>query len=167
MKYNSLLIFCFAFCSSAQAQVYRCIEEGEIVFSNESSNAKKKNCSRVNSPKPVRAPPTADEAPRMAKRSAESVNPVRSSSATGFPRVDASTQKYRDNDRAAILDEERRKEAILLESLRKEFNNGAPERRTDELEQKKYLDRIEKLKQSILRAETNVNSLERELRSVK
>jgi hypothetical protein len=154
--------------SSAFAQVYRCLEDGEVVYSSEASSAKQKNCVRVKTPKPPRAQTFSEEPVKRASRvSADSSKPPPIPSPSAFPRIDASTQKYRDNDRAAILDEERRKEAALLSDLKKEFNNGTPERKADERDQQKYLDRVNKLKQSILRTETNVKSLERELQSVR
>jgi hypothetical protein len=158
------------FTSSANvyAQVYRCMEDGEVVYSNQSSSARQKNCVRVIAPKPPRAQIYSDEpVKRVGRTSVDNPKPSPIASPSAFPRVDASTQKYRDNDRAAILDEERRKETALLNELKREFNNGTPERRIDERDQAKYLERVEKLKQSILRAETNVKSLERELQSVK
>jgi hypothetical protein len=158
----------FASIGNVGAQVYRCMEDGEVVYSNQSSSARQKNCVRVNAPKPTRAQIYLDEpVKRVGRNSADGLKPSPIASPSAFPRVDASTQKYRDNDRAAILDEERRKETALLNDLKREFNNGTPERRADERDQQKYLERVEKLKQSILRAETNVKSLERELQSVK
>jgi Domain of unknown function (DUF4124) len=154
--------------ASAFAQVFRCVEDGEIVYSNQPSSAKKKNCVRVKAPAPPRAQISSEEpVRRLGRVSSDNSKPPLTPSPSAFPRIDAGTQKYRDNDRAAILDEERRKEASLLSDLKKEFNNGAPERRTDERDQQKYLERVDKLKQNILRTETNVKSLERELQSVR
>jgi Domain of unknown function (DUF4124) len=164
-----LLIGSNSLCSYSFAQVYRCVEDGEVVFSNLPSSARQKNCVRVRAPKPPSAQLPAEEPVRKSARgvSTDNVKPQVTSSPSSFPKVDATIQKYRDNDRAAILDEERRKEAAILSELKKEFNNGIPERRGDERDQQRYLERVEKLKQSILRAETNVRSLERELQSVR
>jgi hypothetical protein len=157
----------------ALAQVYRCVEDDVTVFSNASSNAKKKNCVQVQDFRPSQNKPTQNrlplgESPKNASRvSRETPKLQSSSSSSNFPKIDAATQKYRDNDRAAILEEERRKEAALLSDLKKEFNNGSPERRTDERDAQRYAERIEKLRLNILRAETNVKSLERELQSVR
>jgi hypothetical protein len=163
-----LLIGCMSFYSNCFAQVYRCVEDGEIVFNSQASSARQKNCVRVRAPKPPLAQvPPEESLKKPGKIAADNSKPQAISSPSSFPKVDPSSQKYRDNDRAAILEEERRKEAAVLNDLKKEFNNGVPERRADERDQQKYLERVDKLKHSILRAETNVKSLDRELQSVK
>jgi hypothetical protein len=152
----------------ARADVYRCNEDGEIVFSNSPASAKQKNCVRIKSPSPARSQLPRDEPVRFSRPApSDNLRPTSSPSPNAFPKVDASTQKFRDNDRAAILDEERRKESSVVADLKREFNNGAPERRAEERDQHKYLERVEKLRQGISRAEANVKSLERELQSVK
>jgi hypothetical protein len=50
---------------------------------------------------------------------------------------------------------------------KKEFNGGEPERRGDERNYQKYLDRVEKLKEDIQRSENNLKSLDRELQGSK
>jgi predicted nucleic acid-binding Zn-ribbon protein len=84
-----------------------------------------------------------------------------------FPRVDSSEQKARDADRRAILTDELNTENRKLADLRKEFNNGEPERRADERNAAKYQERVAGLKDSIARAEQNVEALKRELANIK
>ncbi len=84
-----------------------------------------------------------------------------------FPRVDTSEQKARDADRRAILTDELNTENRKLADLRKEFNNGEPERRADERNAAKYQERVAGLKDSIARAENNVEMLKRELANLK
>lgn len=164
----ALFVSLSSLCEIARAEVYRCNEDGEIVFSNSPASARQKNCVRVKAPAPVRSQLPRDESVRLSRPApSENLRPTSSPSPNAFPKVDASTQKFRDNDRAAILDEERRKESSVVADLKREFNNGAPERRAEERDQQKYLERVEKLRQGISRAEANVKSLERELQSVK
>ena len=62
-----------------------------------------------------------------------------------------------------ILEGELKKEEELLEQMRKEFNNGEPERRGDERNYQKYLDRVNELKAAIARKESDVSAIRREL----
>jgi hypothetical protein len=155
----------------AQAQIYRCENNGVIDYNNNVASAKNKSCTVASLPAVTTIP--APVLPTTAGKSASTTTKPSSGPATAsaspaaFPKVDASTQKARDTDRAAILGEERRKELAKLEELKKEYNNGEPERRGDERNYQRYLDRVEKLKEDIQRAEANVKSLERELQGPK
>ena len=81
--------------------------------------------------------------------------------------MDASAQKARDGDRKRILEDELGKEQEKLEALRKEYNNGEPERLGNERNYQKYLDRVERLKLDIARSEANVQSIQRELAAIR
>jgi hypothetical protein len=50
-----------------------------------------------------------------------------------------------------------------LSVLRKEYNNGEPERRGDERNYQKYLDRVANLQADIARKEADIASIRREL----
>jgi hypothetical protein len=84
---------------------------------------------------------------------------------TGAPgaRVDANEQRARDADRRAILAAELRRDEQTLADLQREYNNGEPERRGDERNYQKYLDRVAELKASIARKESDVAAIRREL----
>jgi chromosome segregation ATPase len=81
--------------------------------------------------------------------------------------VDTSAQNQRDSDRRRILDEEVKKEETRLADLKKEFNNGEPERRGDERNFEKYQSRVQKLREDIARTEGNIGSLRREIGLIK
>jgi hypothetical protein len=83
--------------------------------------------------------------------------------AAGFPRVDPAAQRTRDLDRRRILEDELKKEEARLGELRAEFNGGEPDRRGDERNYQKYLDRTQRLKEDIARSESSVSSLRREM----
>jgi hypothetical protein len=85
------------------------------------------------------------------------------SGATAFPKVDPAEQRVRDLERRRILSEELRKEEARLAELRAEFRDGEPERRGDERNYQKYLDRVQRLKDEIARTESAMASLKREL----
>jgi hypothetical protein len=78
-------------------------------------------------------------------------------------RVDPNDQKARDQDKRRILEGELRREQERLAGLRQEYNNGQPERRGDEKNYQKYLDRTADLKAGIERSESDIAALKREL----
>jgi predicted RNase H-like nuclease (RuvC/YqgF family) len=94
--------------------------------------------------------PTTATATTSASRGAES-------------RVDPNEQRARDTDARRILETELRKEEEALASLQKEYNSGEPDRKGDERNYQKYLDRVSELKANIARKESDVAALKREL----
>lgn len=84
-----------------------------------------------------------------------------------FPRVDTAQQRARDNDRRGILSEELRSEQQRLGELRKEFNNGEPERQGNEKNYAKYQARVAEMRDSIFRAEKNIEALQREIANIR
>ena len=78
-------------------------------------------------------------------------------------RIDPALQRARDTDARRILQEELRREEERLVALQKEFNNGEPERRGDERNFQRYLDRVAEMKASIVRKEGDVAAIRREL----
>lgn len=78
-------------------------------------------------------------------------------------KVDAGEQRARDSDARKILETELQREQTSLDELLKEFNNGEPERRGDERNYQKYLDRVEEMKATIARKQSDVAALRREL----
>jgi hypothetical protein len=81
-------------------------------------------------------------------------------------RVEPNEQRARDSDRRAILSAELRRDEQSLADLQREYNNGEPERRGDERNFQKYLDRVADLKASIARKESDVAAIRRELSKV-
>jgi len=143
----------------AQGGIVLCVDEqGRKTFTND---ANARGC------KPVAAAPiTTVPAPRNPAPAAS--NPVRPAvdqrASSGFPRVDASTQRARDSDRRRILEDELKAEEERLARLRGEFNNGQPERNGDETRNyARYQERVGRMQQDIQRHESNVSALKREL----
>ncbi len=158
------------------AQVFRCeSESGGPLYQ---STLEGRNCRPVDL-----APLTTIPAPRLpaaagarppaaapaAPAPAGAAPPAAGAAAAGagFPRVDTSTQRVRDGERRAILETELRKEEDRLDSLRREYNNGEPERVGGERNYQKYLDRVERLKEDIGRSEANIGALKRELSAIR
>ncbi len=84
-----------------------------------------------------------------------------------FPRVDSFLQKRRDQDRLQILNDEIRAEEARLAELRKEYQNGEPERLGSERNYAKYQERVALMKDEILRTEKNIEALRREIGNLK
>ncbi|MFZ4758051.1 MAG: DUF4124 domain-containing protein [Burkholderiaceae bacterium] len=148
----------------ASAQIYRCDNgNGVVEYSNSPASGRDTRCRAVDLPS-ITTIPAPKPPPQPAGRA-----PGSSATATpaGFPKVDASAQRTRDLDRRKILEDELRKEEARLGELRAEFNGGEPERRGDERNYQKYLERVQRLKDDIARSESSVASLKREMASLR
>ena len=86
----------------------------------------------------------------------------------GFPRVDAATQKGRDDVRRKVLADELAAEEKLLVDARASYANGAPPPLAEErADAEKYRARIARLRQSVAVHEKNIEALKKELTAVK
>ncbi len=146
--------------AAAQGAVFRCPGNPET-YTNllGPQEAKDKGCRTIDG-----APITVIQAtprPKPVGGAASVQNGA--ASRPGDTRVDPSAQRARDSDARRILGDELVREEERLAALRKEFNNGEPERRGDERNYQRYLDRVAELKASILRKESDVAALKREM----
>jgi hypothetical protein len=99
---------------------------------------------------------------------ASRVRPSAATTGTSAPRsadmrVDPAEQRARDSDRRRILSDELRREEERLAALRRDFNNGEPDRQGDERNYQRYLDRVAEMKAAIQRKEGDVAAIRREL----
>jgi len=103
--------------------------------------------------------------------SASASQPVRSAKAAtpaGFPRVDADTQKGRDDMRRKVLSEELTSEEKLLAESRALYADGAPPLLPEEkADAEKYRARIARLRQTVSVHEKNIEALKKELAAIK
>jgi len=110
--------------------------------------------------------PGAPEAEPAARASAPRAAPA--PSPAGFPKVDAGTQKGRDDVRRKVLSDELATEEKLLVEARTAYADGAPTALPEEKSDvEKYRDRIARLRQAVGMHEKNVEALKKELASVK
>ncbi len=84
-----------------------------------------------------------------------------------FPRIDSQIQKRRDQDRLQILQEEVRAEETRLAALKREYQNGEPERLGNERNYAKYQERVATLREEMQRTEKNLEALRREISQLK
>ena len=89
-----------------------------------------------------------------------------SASGTGTARVDPSAQRARDSDARRILETELKGEEDRLADLKKEFNNGQPERQGNEKNYQTYVDRVGQLSAAIARKEVDVAAIRREIQKL-
>jgi len=86
----------------------------------------------------------------------------------GFPKVDAETQRSRDDMRRKVLGDELSSEEKLLAEARTQYNNGAPVPLPEEQSNAaKYQERIARLRQSVQLHERNIEALKKELATTK
>ena len=138
------------------SSIFRC---GGNVYTNDAAEARAKGCkpieggnitvvqgTRVNSPpvKVATAPQASGQSPGQ--------------------RVDSEEQRNRDAGARAILEAELKKAEARQAELVREYNNGEPEKMGPEHKNhQKYLDRVEELKTSIARNESDIAGIKREL----
>ena len=91
--------------------------------------------------------------------------PVPNTSASSPPgsKVDPADQRARDSDARRILEGEFKREEDRLAALTAEYNNGEPERRGDEKNYQKYVERTAELKAQIDRKSSDIAAIRREL----
>lgn len=97
--------------------------------------------------------------PRTAGPAPAPVPAARSSDA----KVDVAQQRARDSDARRILEEELKKEEDKLATMQKDLNGGEPERKGDERNYQRYLDRVAEMKAALARKESDIAAIKREL----
>ena len=108
----------------------------------------------------------ADDAPRA--RGPAATGGAKAATPTGFPRVDADTQKGRDDLRRKVLNDELASEEQLLGEARGVYGNGAPQPLPDEQsDAEKYRQRIAKLRQAVQLHERNIEALRKEIAALR
>ena len=91
---------------------------------------------------------------------------VPSASGAGVGRVDPAAQRARDSDARRILEAELKGEEDRLAEMKKEYNNGQPERQGNEQNYQKYVDRVGQLSAAIARKEADIAAIRRELQKL-
>lgn len=149
----------------AQAQagaVYRC-PGPPVLYTDAISadEARTRGCRTIEG-----APITIIQAPKPRPQAAIGGANASASAAASRPgegRIDPAAQRQRDSDARRILESELRREEDRLATLRREFNNGEPERRGDERNYQHFLDRVAQMRAGVVRAEADMAAIKREL----
>lgn len=142
--------------AQAQAVVYKC--PGNPVLYTDALTAEQAR---------ARGCTTIEGAPisivQSSRRPAAAASAAASTAKPAGEKVDPGVQRARDSDARRILGDELGREEALLADLKREYNAGQPERRGDERNYQRYLDRVAEMKAGITRKEADVAALRREL----
>ena len=84
-------------------------------------------------------------------------------SPAGFPRVDAATQKSRDDERRKILQDELSGEEKALAKAKEDLTQQESVRNGNERNYQKVLDRLQPYKDTVERHQKNIEALNKEL----
>ncbi|WP_349742339.1 hypothetical protein [Roseateles cavernae] len=162
MLYRPALLLIGLTCGAAaeaQSVVYRC--PGPPVLYTDAltpKEAQDKGCRSIEG-----TPITVLQGQRP-RAAAPATNGAASAAArSGDGRVDPAQQRSRDGERRKVLETELRESEERLAALQREYQGGQPERRGDERNFQKYLDRVAELKTSITRQENDIQALKREI----
>ena len=158
----------------AARPVYRC--PGPPVLYTDAitpEEARERNCrgidgaplTVVQTPRRPSPAPAAAAAPGAAAPSGTAAPAPAPAGASPRPdtRIDPAVQRARDADARRILEAELRREEERLELLRREFNNGEPERRGEERNFALYQQRVAEMRAAIGRKESDIAAIRREL----
>jgi hypothetical protein len=148
-----------AWAQQGSGVVYRC--PGNPVLYTDAltpQEAQQKGCKVLEG-----APVTVIQSPQRPRPPAAGAAPAPASTSPAGARIDPNEQRARDSDARRILEAELRKEEDRLAALQREYNGGEPERRGDERNYQKYLDRVAEMKAGIARKEADIAAIRREL----
>ena len=148
-------LLCLIPAASAQAEIYKYVDEnGQVTF----TDVYKKGAKRIDLPG---APAPLPAGGKASRRASYSPSPA------DFPRIDAGTQKRRDDIRRQVLQDEISGERRNADEARRQLALGERlqpgERATDAT----YLNRVNKLRASVQQHEQNIASIQRELANLK
>lgn len=146
----------FATSSYSQDRIYRCGNEYTNTVPDKTRGCKLVDGGNVTVVQGTRASP-AKPVPARA--------PVATAgTSSGAQRVDSGEQKSRDSDARMILESELKKAEARHVELLKEYNNGEPEKQgVESRNYQKYLDRVAEIKANLLRNESDIAGIRREL----
>jgi hypothetical protein len=160
MKKSTVAMLLFGASTGALAQagntvVYRCPGPPPLYTDAITpQQAKDRNCRTIEG-----APVTVVQMPKPRV----ATPPVPAASRPADAKVDPAAQRARDSDARGILEAELRREEDRLAEMKREYNNGEPERQGNERNYQRYLDRVADLKASIARKEGDIAAIKREI----
>lgn len=150
-----LMFFALAGAEAAAQGVYLCTQPNGVREYRNTGDVRGCRKLDLEAISTIPAPPASTQQAKTA-----SVDP-------SFPRIENQIQKRRDQDRMQILQDEIRSEEGKLADLKREYQNGEPERLGSERNYAKYQDRVAGLKDEMLRTEKNIEALRREISQLK
>lgn len=153
LRFSFLL--CLILTAPAQAEIYKYVDEnGQVTF----TDVYRKGAKRIDLPGAPAQLPAGGKTPRRA-----SYNP----SPADFPRIDAGTQKRRDDVRRQVLQDEIDGERRNAEEARRQLALGERLQPGERAADASYRNRVNKLRASVQQHEQNIVSIQRELANLK
>jgi len=148
-------LLCLILAAPAQAEIYKYVDEsGQVTF----TDVYRKGAKRIELPGAPAQLPANGKTPRRA-----SYNP----SPADFPRIDAGTQKRRDDVRRQVLQDEIDGERRNADEARRQLALGERLQPGERAADASYLNRVNKLRASVQQHEQNIVSIQRELANLK
>lgn len=148
-----------ALAQDAARVVYRCPGPPDLYTDAITpTEAKARNCRTIEG-----APVTVVQSPRRKAAASAAASAAAASQRPPDAKVDPAAQKARDTDSRRILEQELRREEEALAGLKRDFNNGEPERRGDERNFARYQERVAEMRAAITRKEADIAAIKREL----
>jgi hypothetical protein len=156
----------------ASAEICKYIDaDGNIHYSNvpPDKGFRRLSCTLGDESAPKKAPAAPPAANANAGAGSAPARPATPASApAGFPRVDAETQKGRDDVRRKVLGDELSAEEKLLAEARTAYADGAPQPLPEERnDAEKYRQRIARLRESVLLHEKNIEAIRKEIAAMR
>ena len=140
--------------AGAEAAIYKCVDaEGRVTF----TDARCRGGKRVDLPGGA-----TSVAPRPG-----GVSAPRAASPAGFPRIDAETQKRRDDIRQQVLRDEIASERRGVVEAKRQFELGRKLLPGERAGDSGYQERVKRLSEDVARHEQNVTAIQRELNSLR
>ncbi|HWA13796.1 MAG TPA: DUF4124 domain-containing protein [Burkholderiales bacterium] len=162
MPLRTLILVATLACTPAWAETCKYVDaDGRVIYSNTPSTppkgAKKVKC--FEDPKPAPAAGAPQDPGAQPKSAGDSRK--------DFPRVDGQTQKKRDDERRKILEEELATEERALEEAKAQLAEQESTRTGGEKNYQRFLDRIQPFRDAVTNHERNIDSIRRELASLR
>ncbi len=149
------LLLCLLFALPAQAEIYKYVDEnGQVTF----TDVYRKGGKRIDIPG---APAAVGSVSKPGKRAAYNPSPA------DFPRIDAGTQKRRDDIRRQVLQEEVEAERRNAADARRQLALGERPQPGERVSDATYQNRVKKLRDAVQQHEQNVGAIQRELGNLK
>lgn len=148
------LLLCAILTAPVQAQIYKYVDEnGQVTF----TDVYRKGAQKIELPgAPAPLPSARPATPRASVPSP-----------ANFPRIDAGTQKRRDDIRRQVLQDEMESERRNAEEARRQLSLGERLQPGERATDASYLNRVNKLRATVQQHEQNVTSIQRELANLR
>lgn len=157
MFLRCLVLLLFALPAWSQDQVFRCGNE----YLNDARQAQARGCQLLEGGLVTTIPGT--QVARPPRNATPPASPV-AASANPPLKTDPAQQRLRDQDARVILQAELQKAEARLAQQQKDFNGGEPDKQGIEgRNHQRYLDRVNDMREALVRHQSDVASLKREL----